>query len=228
MAAGMREQERELERPVLAREHGGVIARAQLVAERRQKHHADGDADHAERQLEQAVGIVEPRHDAILKRGDDRRDDQRDLRHAAGEDARNGERREAPHLGGESRPLPRKTHADPGGGGSDDENLQQARGGDAPGKRRARRALIFAARGDEDEQHGDEHDIEERGGEGGDGEAAEGVEDAGIERDDRHEHEIGKRDAREEDGEREFLRIAGEARRENEASATAWRSRQEG
>ena len=47
------------------------------------------------------------------------------------------------------------------------------------------------------------------GVEGGDGEAAIGVEHAGIERDQRHEGEIRQRDAREQHGEREFLGIAG-------------------
>ena len=44
------------------------------------------------------------------------------------------------------------------------------------------------------------------------GEAADGVEDAGVERHDRDEQQIGKRDARELDRERETARVLGKAR----------------
>ena len=64
---GQRQQQGEFERAVLARQHRRVVAGAELVAEVGQQHHADGDADHAERQLEQAVGVIEPGHDAVLQ-----------------------------------------------------------------------------------------------------------------------------------------------------------------
>ena len=64
---------------------GGVIAGAELVAELGQQHDADGDADHAERQLEQPVGVIEPGHHAILERGDDGVEHHGDLGHAAGD-----------------------------------------------------------------------------------------------------------------------------------------------
>ena len=68
------------------------------------------------------------------------------------------------------------------------------------------------------EQHGDQHDIQQPRGEGGDGEAAIGVEHAGIERDQRHEEKIGKRDARQQHGERELLGIAAKPGASNSIS----------
>ena len=95
-------------------------------------------------------------------------------------------------------------------------DLQHPRSGNAPSKRDRRRALLGSARSDENKQHADQHDVEQRRREGGDGEAAIGVEHAGIERDHRHEGEIRQRDAGEHHGEREFLRIAAEARRQQQ------------
>ena len=77
-------------------------------------------------------------------------------------------------------------------------------------------ALLGAARGDECKQHGNQHDVQQRRREGGDGEAAIGIEHAGIERDQRHEGEIRQRDAREQHGEREFLGVAAEAGRQQQ------------
>src|SRR5690349_17997763 len=59
-----------------------------------QEHNADGDADDAERELIEAVGIIEPRHGAGLERSYDRADNNIDLHDAAGDDARSGERGE--------------------------------------------------------------------------------------------------------------------------------------
>ncbi len=52
-------EHRKFEAAVLAVEHRGVIAGAKLARHVRQKHHADGDADDSERQLIEAVGIIE-------------------------------------------------------------------------------------------------------------------------------------------------------------------------
>ena len=62
-----RQQQRHFERPVLAGERRRMVVRTKLMAELRQEHDADGDADDAERKLEQAVGVIEPRHYAILE-----------------------------------------------------------------------------------------------------------------------------------------------------------------
>ncbi len=86
------QQQRGFERAVLGFHGRGVIVLAEAAAELRQQHDADGDADDAERKLEQAVGVIEPGHDAILKRGDHGVEDDGDLAHAAGDECRRGER----------------------------------------------------------------------------------------------------------------------------------------
>ena len=60
-----------------------------------------------------------------------------------------------------------------------------------------------------------EREIEQDRRGGGGGEALQRIEDAAIERDQRDQQQIGKRDAREIDCERETLRIAREARRQH-------------
>src|SRR5680860_315460 len=86
---------------------------------------ADGNPDQAERQLEDAVGIIEPRDHAILKAGDDGRDDDGDLRHAAGNEPGDGEAHEALHLGSPSGAFELEAKPCPGGGEGDDGDLQQ-------------------------------------------------------------------------------------------------------
>ena len=184
-----------------------MIAGAELVAEIGEKHDADGDADHAERKLKDAVGIVEPGHDAILEGGDDGRDHAGELADAAGDDAGRSQRDQPLHLGRETRALERHADAEPRRGEADHDDLQHAGDGDAPGEHHAGMASIDVAGGDQGEQHGDEHDVEQARREGGDGEAPERVQDAGIERDQRHADEIGQRDARQQHHERELLGV---------------------
>ena len=62
-----------------------------------------------------------------------------------------------------------------------------------------------------EQQRGYDREIEEDGGAGSGGEAVVGVEDAGEQRLDRHEREIGEGDAGERHGEIEADRIVGEA-----------------
>jgi hypothetical protein len=65
-----------------------VASAADRARDFRQEHRGDGDADNAERELVEAVRVVEPRHGARLQRGDDRADHDIDLHHAAGNHAR--------------------------------------------------------------------------------------------------------------------------------------------
>ena len=92
----------ELDRPVLGVRGFGLAAGAERPRQIGEEDDADGDADDAERQLVEAVGVVEPRHRAGLERGDDRADDDVDLGDAAGNDARPGESRQAPDAIGAS------------------------------------------------------------------------------------------------------------------------------
>ena len=82
-----------------------VAAGAERPGELGQEHDADGDADDAERQLVEAVGIVEPGDGAGLQRGDDRADDDVDLDDAAGDDARAGELGQPLDAVGPARPA---------------------------------------------------------------------------------------------------------------------------
>ena len=213
---GQRQEERGLERAVLAVHRRCVIAGAQAAAELRQQHHTDGNADDAKRKLKQPVGVIEPGHHAVLQRGDDGVEHHGELVHAAGDEARCGEHEQPAHIGIEARQAEGEAHLRFRRGNGDDDHLQDARRGDAPGERHRRAALLDVADGDQRNQHGDEHDVEQARRESGDGKAAKRVQHAGIERDQRHAEEKGKRDARQKDGKLELRRIGGKAWREQQ------------
>ena len=109
-AAGKVKQQRGFERAVLGFHGRGVIVVAETAAELRQQHDADGDADDAERKLKQAVGVIEPGHHAILKRGNHGVEDDGDLAHAAGDECRRGERQQPAHIGVELWRPHREAH----------------------------------------------------------------------------------------------------------------------
>ena len=71
-----REEQREFERPVLVVLRLAEMAGLQRARQLRQQHDADGDADDAERQLVDAVGILQDGDGAFLRRGDDLPDEQ--------------------------------------------------------------------------------------------------------------------------------------------------------
>ena len=76
-----RKQQREIEGAALRRHRAGVIARGQPPRHFRQQHRADRDADHADRQLIEPVGIIQRRQRAGGQEGrDDGVGEQRDLR----------------------------------------------------------------------------------------------------------------------------------------------------
>ena len=92
---------------------------------------------------------------------------------------------------------------------ADDERHDHARGEHAPGGGVAR---VREER--REQQRGDDRQIEQDGRARGGGEPVIGIEDAGEQRLDRHEREIGEGDAGERHGEIEADRIVGETRRE--------------
>ena len=63
------------------------------------QHRADGDTDDAERQFDQTVGKIEPRHRRGRARGDDRADNDEQLRSGAGDHAGKCLGEKAAHLG---------------------------------------------------------------------------------------------------------------------------------
>ena len=76
--------------------------------------------------------------------------------------------------------------------------------------------LVNVTEGDQREQHDDEHDIEQARGEGRHGKAPKRVQNAGIERHQRHAEQKRQRDAGKQDGEVEFGRVVGKARGEQQ------------
>ena len=94
---GQRQKHGELEGAVLAVHHRVVVLQAQMPRHVGQQHHADGDADDGERQLVDAIGVVEVGHRAVLQGRDNRADDDVDLRDAARDDAGHAETDEAAH-----------------------------------------------------------------------------------------------------------------------------------
>src|SRR5665811_757143 len=101
-----------------------------------------------------AAGIIEPRDHAVLKAGDDGRDDDGDLRHAAGNEPGHGEAHETLHLGSPSGAFELETKPCPGGGEGDDGDLQQPGDGYAPGQRHTGDGLLARAGGDQSQQDG--------------------------------------------------------------------------
>ena len=156
---GKRQEESGLERAVLAVHGSGMIAGAQAAAKLGQQHDTDGNADDAKRELEQPVGVIEPRHHPVLKRCDDGVEDDGELIHAAGNQRRGCEHEQPAHICIEARQAEGEAHLRFRSGNGDDDHLQHARRGDAPGERNRGRALLDIADGDQRDQHGDEHDV---------------------------------------------------------------------
>ena len=85
---GQGERERELGGAVDRVAAARAVAGLEAAREVGQEHDADGDADHAERQLVEPVGVGEPGDGAVEERADLAADEQVDLHHAAGEERR--------------------------------------------------------------------------------------------------------------------------------------------
>jgi hypothetical protein len=71
------------------------------MGEGRHQHGADRHADNAKRQLNQAIGVIEPGHGAALSRRHHHGSNDGDLRNPAGHQAWNRQRQKAPHRSAE-------------------------------------------------------------------------------------------------------------------------------
>ena len=185
------------------------MARAALVAGRdaprhlRQQHGAGGDADHADRKLVEAVGVVERRQRAG---GEEARDDgvgeQRDLRfrradgrrREALEEAASSPGRAAASASFGSAPCRHASPATSSTSSTPAISTPQAAAWPAVGKNAASASAIIIDR------------LSRIGARGRRREAAERVEDAAVERDQADQQQIGKRDAGELDRQREAAR----------------------
>ncbi len=204
------EQQRKLDAARLRRGRALLVAGGEPARHLRQQHGADGDADHADGKLVDAVGVIERRQRAGRQEGGDQRvGEQRELHAAGADDGRTQGFEES------ARRLVQPRHAQPDavairlGVDADDQRHDHAGHEHAPGGGVAR---VGEKR--REQERGDDRQIEQDGRAGRGGEAIIGVEDAGEQRLDRHQREIGKGDAGERHGEIEADRIVGETGRQ--------------
>ena len=184
-----------------------------LLRQPRQDDGRQRNAEHAERKLDEAVGVVEPADAA----GDQKRRDQRieqnaDLRHRGTEDRRHHELQDPPHaVVREPQARPRQ-QIEPSQERQLKRELDDA--GDEHSGSEAERRLL-EQRADPAREH-DHDDIEQHRRERGDGETPMRVENAAGECRQRHEHHVRQREPQHVDGESEPAVVAGETRREDE------------
>ncbi len=97
--AGDRQQQRKFDGAILRRAGARLVAGGQPVRHFRHQHGADRNADHADRQLVDAVGVIQRRDRAgRQKAGDDGIGEQRELRAGRSDGRRNERLEEAPHV----------------------------------------------------------------------------------------------------------------------------------
>ena len=205
-----RQQQREFDRAVLRMRGARFIAGGNASRHFRQDHGAGGNANDADRQLVEPVGIIERRQRAGGEEAcDDRVGKQRKL-HAHGTDGGGAQRAEKPaHVGVEFGPAQHRQRA--GAPGS-----RRRPAAPATRRRSARPRPRLGRRSEKGGQRQRHHhrQIEQGGGGGGRGEPLQRIEDAAVERHQRDQQQIGKSDAGQIDGKREALGIALKTRRQ--------------
>ena len=132
---GIAKQQREFDGAVLRRAGAGVVAGGDPVGHFRQQHGADGNADDADRQLVDPIGVIQRRNRARRQKArDDGIGEQRELR-ACGADRRRHERLEEPaHILVEAERVERGERAGADRVATDERRLQHARDQHAPGR----------------------------------------------------------------------------------------------
>ena len=184
-----------------------------LRREPRQDHRGERDAEHAERELHQAIGVIEPRDAAgDEERGDQGIEQQAHLRHRGAEDAGQHELADAAHtLGGRlpTRATEQSEACDPR---QHEEQLRETR--DEHADRERHTGVLRIARDRHREQ--DHHQVHDHLGERRHREAAVAVEHAAEERHQRYEEKIREGPTQHLDRELVLAGLLGEARRETE------------
>ena len=205
-----RKQQREIERPPLRRHRTLWIVRGQASRHLRQQHGADCDPDHTDRQLIEAVGVVQRgKRPGRQQRRDDGIGKQRDLR-SHRTDGRGPERAKegadiVVELGGREPRQDAATRRILG----QQEVFENARDQDAP-----RGGVAGAGKERRQRQRRHHRKVEKDRRRRGAGEAVHDVEHAAIERHQRDQQQIGKRDPRQRDREFAANRIVGKPRRQ--------------
>ena len=204
-----RQQQRQLDRAVLRMARAGLVAGRDPARHLRQQHGADRDADHADRQLVEPVGVVERRQRAG---GEEARDDgvgeQRDLGAGRAERRRPERLEEALDVVVErgqrnagSTPLRARVGRRPAAPRDTPAiSTPQAAAWPAVGKNAASASVAIIDR------------LSRIGAAAARREAVERIEDAAVERHQRDQQQIGKRDAGELDREREAAGIVARSR----------------
>ncbi len=186
-----------------------LVAGGDAAAHFRQQHSAGGEADDAIGQLIDAIGVSD-RGDAAVRQhgGDDRIGENGDLPAGRADHRRPQHQEEFAHAP-PMRPRQPFHHADHAGVGHQQGELQDAGDGHAPGG-----GIGRAGKEECDGERRNHGEIEQIGREGRRRKSAIGVQRALMKRHQSHAEQIGKGDARQRNGELEFLRPIVEARRE--------------
>ena len=191
-----------------------MVLRPQVPRHVGQQHDADGDADDGERQLVDAIGVVEVGHRPVLQRRDDRADDDVELGDAAGDDAGDAETDEPAHAFGHARPAQLEPDVVAPQSVDEQPELQDAGREHAPGLDDAGHRIVLQSQhhGDDGRRH--HGDVQDDGDRRALDELAERVQDARHHRDERHAQQVGHGDARQQHGEVELVGRRTEARRQ--------------
>ena len=188
--AGDRQQQRELRRAVIGVAPALFVPRLQAARNVGQQHHPDGDRNHPQRQLVQAVGIGEPADRPLVERRDLPPDQQVDLHHAPRQHGGRGDRQKAAQVGRHPRQAQPQRKAHPAGREPDRAQLHQTR--DRRGPRHRQPHVPAEAFG---HQHrGDQHNVHQDRRGGGRDEPPARVQQPRQQRRQRHEQNIRKAD----------------------------------
>ena len=176
----------------------------------RHQHGAHRNTDDADRQLVDAVGVIERRQCAGGEEAcDDGVGEQRQLRAGRADRCRHQRLEETPHVVVPGERVKRRHDAGPPGIATDQGGLQHARNQHAPG------GSVAGTRkqpGHRERRH--HRHIEQRRCRRRRRKAIDRVEDAAPQRHQRDQQQIRKRDPRQANRERELLRVAGKAGRQ--------------
>ena len=183
------------------------LQRARQFGQKNDRHR---DADDAERQLVEAVGLSQRRHRLVLA-GRDRRADQRvDLGDAAGDSRRRRKPQQPLDVWRQPRPPETNRHAGMAHGDPDDGELNDAGSQHTPGEPVADCAVVGTGvpgiKQDPDQDNVEEH-RRNRGGEI----APQRIQHAGHHCPKRHADQVGKHDGGERYGEVELRRVVGDS-----------------
>ena len=188
-------------------ERAGRVARREAPAHLRQQHRAGRNADDADRQLIDAIGVIDRRHRACgQQRGDDRIGEERDLEPRRANDGGSERGEEASHVRAPARAQRAPENARAPRVDDKQRELQRARGRDPPSGRVSR-----VREQERKRERADHREIQEHRRESGGREPPLRVERARQQRDERDEREIRERHARERNRERELARLVFEA-----------------